>query len=330
MIGRQNPGRRGGGALPIPSRGSMRAPSILDPLRNAVLPAQSPTNLAADEKAGLDRMLGELRVEIDRIDADMHALLMARGEIIDRLIAIKARQGGGSAFRPGREAEMMRRIAERHRGLLPLDTVEGIWRIIISTFTYVQAHYSVHADISGGDAAMRDSARFHFGFTVPYVTHHGPAGVIEAVAKAPGDLGMFRVEAGASAGAWWTRLATPQAPKIIARLPFVERPDHPAGMPVFVIARPLAEAAAREVLLFVVALDRWRDAIPAALAGVGGEIIGNAGTAIGLSLLVAVPGNVGNDGLAATLGEVGVGDMRIAEAGSHAARYEFSARPSDI
>jgi len=39
----------------------------------------------------------------------MHELLMERGRIIDRLIAIKARQGGGSAFRPAREAAMMRR-----------------------------------------------------------------------------------------------------------------------------------------------------------------------------------------------------------------------------
>ena len=75
--------------------------------------------------------LADLRVEIDRIDASMHALLMERGRIIDRLIAIKARQGGGSAFRPAREASMMRALAERHKGLLPLDTVEGIWRIII-------------------------------------------------------------------------------------------------------------------------------------------------------------------------------------------------------
>ena len=116
------------------------------------------------------------RIEIDRIDAALHRLLMERGEIIHRLIEAKARQGGGSAFRPGREADMMRGLVSRHQGLLPLDTVEGIWRIIISTFTFVQSNYSVHADISGGDAAMRDCCRFHFGFTVPYVTHQGAAG----------------------------------------------------------------------------------------------------------------------------------------------------------
>ena len=100
--------------------------------------------------------LSRLRTEIDRIDLEMHSLLMERGRIIDSLIEIKARQGGGSAFRPAREAAMMRALAERHRGRLPLDTVEGIWRIIISTFTYVQAPYSVHADASHGDPAIRE------------------------------------------------------------------------------------------------------------------------------------------------------------------------------
>ncbi len=117
--------------------------------------------------------LADLRAEIDRIDARLHELLIERGEIIDRLIAVKA--GAGSAFRPDREAEMMRNLVSRHRGILPLDTVESIWRIIISTFTFVQANYSVHCDISGGDAPMRDCCRFHFGFTVPFVPHQGIA-----------------------------------------------------------------------------------------------------------------------------------------------------------
>src|SRR5215471_3945319 len=113
--------------------------------------------------------LADLRREIDRIDEAMHRLLMERGDIIDRLIAVKQTQETGSAFRPAREADMMRRLVERHKGILPLDTAESIWRVIIATFTFVQAPFSVHADLSAGDAAVRDSARFHFGFTVPFV-----------------------------------------------------------------------------------------------------------------------------------------------------------------
>ena len=81
---------------------------------------------------------------------------------------------------------MMRRLVERHKGILPLDTAESIWRVIIATFTYVQAPFSVHADLSAGDAMMRDSARFHFGFTVPFVPHLGAAGVVAAVSDSQG------------------------------------------------------------------------------------------------------------------------------------------------
>ena len=274
------------------------------------------------------QLLTNLRVDIDRIDLAMHELLMERGEIIDRLIEIKARQGGGSAFRPGREASMMRAMAERHRGLLPLDTVEGIWRIIISTFTYVQSNYSVHADVASGDAAMRDSVRFHFGFTVPFLTHNGPTAVIAAVARSEGDLGMVRLDSGPASGAWWTVLVGEAAPKIIARLPFVERPDHPAGMPVFVVSKPLAEAAATEVRLVAISLDRWREGVPAALAEVGAEILGNAAGGVGLSLMVAVPGALDEAMLREALRKAGAGDIRMGDIGSHAARFEAPHRPS--
>ena len=270
--------------------------------------------------------LAALRQEIDRIDLDMHRGLIQRGEIIDRLIAVKARQGGGSAFRPGREAEMMRRLVERHRGLLPLDTVEGIWRIIISTFTFVQAHYSVHVDVSGGDPPMRDSARFHFGFTVPYVPHNSAAGVIEAVKRSPGDLGLVRIAGSAADGAWWSGLTDPQAPKIIARLPFVERPDHPAGLPVFVVSKPVEDATARDVLLYAVQVERWREALPALIGEAAGEIVGNAPDRMGLSLLVAISGP--NAGEAGERLRALPGAALISEVGSHAARFDVASRDS--
>ena len=270
--------------------------------------------------------LSQLRVEIDRIDRDMHALLMERGRIIDRLIAIKASQGGGSAFRPAREASMMRALAERHEGHLPLDTAEGIWRIIISTFTYLQAPYTVHADMSHGDAAMRDSVRFHFGFTVPCAPHHGADDVIAAVEKSAGDLGMFALDPGWGGGAWWLKLIAPQAPKVIARLPFVERPDHPAGMPVVVISKPLADGGARDVVLEAIKVDRWRESFALSLANIGGEVIGNAADGAGLSLLVARPGGLTDGAGAKALAAAGAADVRSVEVGSHAARFESSGR----
>jgi len=268
--------------------------------------------------------LSDLRAEIDRIDSEMHALLMERGEIIDRLIAVKARQGGGSAFRPGREADMMREIASRHHGRLPLDTVESIWRVIISTFTYVQSNYSVHADLSGGDSAMRDSARFHFGFTVPLVGHATPAGVIAAVADSRradggGDLGMIRAGFHAEDARWWERLASVDAPKIIARLPFVERPGHPAGTPVFIISNPLAEAAATDVALF----SAKGAAVPDARGwpALGCEVFGQS-EGEGFSLLLSVPGDWDAGRVKRLPG--GAAMEKIDWIGSHAERFALT------
>jgi len=271
-----------------------------------------------------EEKLAGLRSEIDRIDSAMHELLIDRGRVIDRLIEVKTSQGGGSAFRPVREARMMRNLAERHRGRLPLDTVESIWRVIISTFTYIQAPYSVHVDISRGEAAIRDSARFHFGFTVPCVAHRNAADVIAAVAESSGDLGMFPLDGGPEAGAWWTRLAPPQAPKVIARLPFVERPDHPAGLPVFVISKPLVEGAARDVVLDSVTLDQWRRGLPSALREVGAEIVGSAADGMGLALLVARPGEMMSQAVRAALRSAGGADVRSVEIGAHASRFDAS------
>ena len=268
--------------------------------------------------------LADLRAEIDRIDLDMHRLLIERGEIIDRLISVKRAQGGGSAFRPDREAKMMRALVERHRGLLPLDAVEGVWRVIVSTFTYVQSPYCVHADDSGGDAQMRDSARFHFGFTVPYVAHHGANAVIEAVAASAGDLGVLRASGGVADGAWWMRMVGEGAPKIIARLPFVERPNHPAGLPVFVVARLAPDAMAHGVTLYAVGLARWAHALPGAFSTLNGEILASAPHPEGLALLVAAAGDADAKAFGRAMADAGIEGARVDVIGSHAMRYELN------
>jgi chorismate mutase len=269
--------------------------------------------------------LADLRMDIDRIDEAMHSLLMERGEIIDRLIAVKSSQETGSAFRPAREADMMRRLVKRHRGRLPLDTAESIWRVIISTFTYVQAPFSVHADLSAGDALMRDSARFHFGFTVPFVPHMGASGVVESVSESKGDLGLVPAFGVAGTGAWWSALEFDVAPKIIARLPFVERPDHPASLPVFVISRVAPDAMAREATVWSVRVSGWDGKVAQALAAIA-EFVAVPDRAFdGAALLVTVPEGHELDAAKKALVNAGASVRSTALVGSHATRYTLSA-----
>jgi chorismate mutase len=267
-----------------------------------------------------DPSLADLRREIDRIDAAMHDLLIERGAIIERLIAVKKTEETGSAFRPAREAEMMRRIVKRHHGSLPLDTVESIWRVIISTFTYVQAPFAVHADLSAGDALMRDSARFHFGFTVPFEPHMGASSVVEAVTESRGDLGLIPAFAIAGGGPWWTALEFDTAPKIIARLPFVERADHPAAMPVFVISRVAADAMVTETEVWSMRVSGWNVASVNAVAAFADVIAMPDSAFDGAALLVSVERG-GIDTVSGALRKLGATIRSAALVGSHATRY---------
>jgi len=264
--------------------------------------------------------LADLRREIDRIDAAMHELLLERGDIIDTLIAVKKTQEVGSAFRPAREADMMRRLVERHRGNLPLDTAESIWRVIIASFTYVQAPFAVHADLSAGDALMRDSARFHFGFTVPFVPHAGAASVVAAVSESKVDLGLVPAFATAGAGPWWAALEFDAAPKIIARLPFVERPNHPAALPVFVVSRVAADAMVTETEVWSVRVSGWNAASVNSIAALADVVAVPDRAFDGAALLVSVERG-GIKAVEKALVKIGASIRSTALVGSHATRY---------
>jgi chorismate mutase len=273
--------------------------------------------------------LADIRAEIDRLDAEMHGLLMERSQVIETLIKVKKTGEVGSAFRPAREADVLRKLVQRHKGLLPLDTVESIWRVIISTFTYVQAPHSVHADMTGDAAAIRDSARFHFGFTVPFITHEGAADVIKAVDQSKGDLGIFRLDQSSEAGPWWRMLEGVQTPKIIARLPFVDRPNHPASLPVYVISKPIADAAVREVIIASITVERWTSSISDKLSQLGMRVIMTGGTHAGLALLAAHAETLTADVITAKLKDFGCGDVRYYEIGGHTTPFSAIAPPSE-
>jgi hypothetical protein len=183
----------------------------------------------------------------------------------------------------------------------------------------------VHADLSAGEAVMRDSARFHFGFTVPFLSHVGAAGVVAAVSQSRGDLGLVPAFALAGAPAWWTSLEPATAPKIIARLPFVDRMDHPAALPVFVISRAAADAMVREVETWSVRVAGWGAAGARAIEHLA-ELIAVPDRAFdGAALLISVPQGGSFAAITDALVKAGASVRSAALVGSHATRYTVAA-----
>lgn len=241
------------------------------------------------------RRLSDLRDKIDAIDAEMHRLLVERGAVIDSLIRIKGTSRPGAAFRPAREADMMRRLVARHGGDLPLATVEHIWREIISTFTRMQASFDVVIDGTADQERMRDLARFYFGFSVQLVKANDALAVIERVARG-NDLGLVAMEQPPIA--WWRALADASAPRVIALLPFIKGRGRPADLPAFVIA------------------PRLSDPTPPELRVVGAQVDGDAARIDGVAVLsstrsgdalLAVPSRLDDAALREAARKAGVG-----------------------
>lgn len=219
--------------------------------------------------------LAELRAMIDAIDESVHRLLIQRAAVIDELIVVKGTAQNGAAFRPGREAQMMRRLAARHSGNLPLGAVEHLWREIISTFTALQAPFGVAAAAEGDPVGAAETARFTFGFTVP-LRLLDTAGAVVSWMEAGGTdkLGLVPLGAAGDGEAWWEGLRRAQ---VVARLPFFAAIRRPNLKPALVLAPPLADPVPFEVGCFAVA---GTDALPG-----GAEVLAQAPG----SRLVAAP-----------------------------------------
>ncbi|MGE0232557.1 MAG: chorismate mutase [Flavobacteriaceae bacterium] len=255
--------------------------------------------------------LSRLREQLDRIDGEMHALLMERGTVIAAIREAKRSAETGSAFRPGREAEMMRAIAARHDGVLPLATVEHIWREIIGTFTQMQAAFSIHV-AEGRRIAMRDMARFYFGFATPLIDHEDVEGALDALAGNLNDLALVPLRSGR---AWWRDLDAKLA--IIARIPFFGFPQSVTPEPMLVVGDARIDLPDGPRLY---SLDAAAEALPAGI----GEIAAKGDGGNGETLLLA--SDLDERALADRLREARVAADHLRLVGAYAKAAAFDAR----
>ncbi|HUI94638.1 MAG TPA: hypothetical protein VLX44_02700, partial [Xanthobacteraceae bacterium] len=107
---------------------------------------------------------------------------------------------------------------------------------------------------------------------------------------------------------------------IIARLPFVERADHPASMPVFVISRVAPDAMVTETEVWSMRVSGWSVGCVEHLAGLADAIAVPDRAFDGAALLISVERG-GIEAAAEALLSAGASIRSRALVGSHATRY---------
>lgn len=166
--------------------------------------------------------LGKLRAQIDQIDTEIHDLLIRRTEIAEEVG--KAKGPGAVYLRPGREAQVLRRLVERHKGVLPKAAVVRVWREIFSSATTLQGDLSIAVYAPEHDPDLYTLARDHFGALTPISSYGTVSGVMRAVSDRRATAGVLPVPQSEDSENWWRYLARDfeDAPRVTAKLPFTK------------------------------------------------------------------------------------------------------------
>lgn len=172
--------------------------------------------------------LDELRGEIDEIDNAIHALVMRRAAMAERIAAAKddsarsdGRSGAAAYLRPGREAAVLRRLVARHSGSFPLPSLVHLWREIMSSLVRLQGPFSVAVFTVADNPGYWDLARDHYGSTTPLIACQSPIQVLREVTEGRATVGVLPFPQEGDAAPWWPYIGNPRnnEPKVIARLP---------------------------------------------------------------------------------------------------------------
>ncbi len=172
--------------------------------------------------------LANRRAEIDRIDGEMQRLLQARAKVVQGVLRAKrAATAAGEVtppFRPGREAEVLRKLVKSHAGDFPTASLLRIWREIISGATRIQAVQRIA--VLGGAGPIWDLARDHFGLGAVYEPVDSVAQAFALLSEQSIAAAVLPLVSHAGEGLWWREMLTSNAqegaPQVVARLPFFQ------------------------------------------------------------------------------------------------------------
>lgn len=138
--------------------------------------------------------LSGLRSEIDSIDRQMLELLNRRARCAQEIGKIKSRHGeAGFPYRPEREAQVLRRIAELNPGPLPKGAVRQIFREVMSACLALELPLKV-AYLGPAGTFSESASRRHFGSAPTFLPQVSIDEVFRAVESNHAHYGVVPVE----------------------------------------------------------------------------------------------------------------------------------------
>lgn len=140
----------------------------------------------------MDKDLKPLRDQIDAIDAQMLELLNRRGQIAQQVGHVKA-QTDAPIFRPEREAQVLRGVAERNPGPLASTDLQTIFREIMSACRALERRVTV-AYLGPAGTYSEQAAYQQFGRAIETLSCASIDEVFRAAEAGTADFGVVPIE----------------------------------------------------------------------------------------------------------------------------------------
>ncbi len=192
---------------------------------------------------GMSEDLNQLRSVIDNLDNEILQALAKRMKLSDQVIAVK---NGTAAFRPGREAALVRQLvisSKVHGQDLSPTVILGVWRQIMAASLSRQngdLAFAVHE-------MVMPAAAWHMGSALMSTSFNQMAPLLDAVVSGQCRYGL--VPANHDIETLLIALDQRQHLSIIARTPLYDMPSlHPA----YIIADYLPDPSGDDISLYAV------------------------------------------------------------------------------
>jgi len=208
--------------------------------------------------------LAGYRQKIDAIDDKIIALLLERTGVVGQVGEYKRRTAPGRCpVRPGREAEMVRRVMATFESSpaspkFPPAAAAAIWRTLIGASTSVESQLIISVFTPERDNDLFWMAREYFGPFVQVVKQPYVKRVIGDVMDNKAAVGIVPMLRSSDTTYWWTNLTQQNndTPKVFARVPFLNYGtpgrDAPSAL---AIARITPEDSGDDCSLMVLEVD---------------------------------------------------------------------------
>lgn len=228
--------------------------SAAEPEPTPAPPAAAPPATPPAEPAG-PRPLADILGAIDTVDSQLLGLLNQRAALVTEAQGVET-ETTRPAFRPGRRAALLRRLAVDNRGPLPSSALARIWTEIIGASIRIEQPLTVA--FAGHETIAAPLAVEYFGSGMTLVRARTPGALLDMVATDQANVGIIELEAADESGRWWRRLLDPvngTTLRVVARLPFLPPAPGHVRAPGFIVAPFEADPSGRDKLLLAVDAD---------------------------------------------------------------------------